>query len=184
MKFELEELALKAFKDHELTVLEDYDIKTLKGEYVWAKPNTGIYSVHIIFRNSTIIMYGDIGTWVLRQPGIDLPWLRGSVDSPNYLFEKLTREHNRKYNADKTKAYALECLEQDENLLKEDIEKIKKTAIREEFDEEYAMFFFGELIGYDDAYEFLQYTWDHAVYAWAALKTFMTAIDKHMGVEK
>ena len=78
---------MKTFENHVLTTIEEYN--NGRGEFLFARPDSGTYSMRVIFRPHTIIVYGDIRPCViLRQHGIDLPWLRGSVNDPCYLMEK------------------------------------------------------------------------------------------------
>lgn len=77
-----------AFKDHEITVIEPYN-EEKRGEYLFRAKDKWAYGMYIIFRPGAIIVYGDIRPCaILSQTGIGLPWLRGSVNDPNYLLEK------------------------------------------------------------------------------------------------
>lgn len=106
----------ETFKDHKLIVIEEWNAKTQRGEYIFKAPNTGMYSMHIIFRPSTIIVYGDVlPNVIFRQSGIDLPWLNGSVDSPNYLFEKAVAGVQEEYDEEATKRNLKDLLADDEN---------------------------------------------------------------------
>ena len=98
-------MILGMFKDHVLEVIKEYDVKTGCGEYRWGKPKSCIHEMYILFRPHTIITYGDMGAYVMRQSGIDLAWLRGSIGSPQYMFEKI-RDHQEKYDEDATKEMA------------------------------------------------------------------------------
>lgn len=78
------------FKKHKLTVIEPWNNKTGRGEYLFKEEGTGMYSMHILFRPNTIIVYGDTQPNVIfRQDSIDLPWLNGAVASPDYMFGKV-----------------------------------------------------------------------------------------------
>lgn len=77
----------KTFENHRIEAIHEYDKKN--GEYLFREPGKWAYSIHIILRPGTIIIYGDIRPAViLSQSGIDLAWLKGSVNDPNYLLEK------------------------------------------------------------------------------------------------
>jgi hypothetical protein len=104
------------FKDHKLIVIEEWNAKTQCGEYIFKRPNTSMYSMNIIFRPSTIIVYGDVQPNVIfRQSGIDLPWLNGSVDSADYLFEKAVAGVQKEYDEEATKKHLKELLASNEN---------------------------------------------------------------------
>jgi len=101
----------KIFDNHIIKIVEPWDAKTCCGEYIFKRPDSGFYSIHIIFRPDTIIIYGDTRpNIILRQSGIDLPWLRGAVGDANYLFQKLTTGDLREYDQEATEKYALEML--------------------------------------------------------------------------
>ena len=98
------------FKNHKLTVIEAWNNKTGNGEYIFKEEGTGMYSMHIIFRPNTIIVYGDTQPNVIfRQGGIDLPWLNGAVASPDYLFSKVVG-NIQQYDAHESKMYARNLL--------------------------------------------------------------------------
>ena len=112
------------FKSHELITVEPWESKTGRGEYIFKRPNTNMYSIHIIFRPNTIIVYGDTQPNVIfRQGGIDLPWLNGAVNDPNYMFQKATQSL-REYDAYATLKYAHELLLCDENMTEAEALKI------------------------------------------------------------
>lgn len=210
MEEEYQAMMQKHFSGHELSVVEAYDPKKSRGEFVWADPDSFCYHCHIIFRPNTIILYGDIDTWVFRQSSIDLAWLRGAIGSPGYMFSKLTGGHTKRYDREKTKEYALECIEEiradfvklvkDEEYEEEEgfdhsdeYMKLKAKLVEAESsfgwvewnDDRDAIRFFEEL-GYDCAYECVCYTWEASgfVWPWLALRTFLEALDNKISDEE
>jgi hypothetical protein len=60
------------------------------GEWLCKKPGTGIYHFFVISRSGTLIVYGDIGEWILQMSEKDpTRWLPGAIRSPGYFFEKM-----------------------------------------------------------------------------------------------
>lgn len=181
--FKRQDQYLDAYKDHKITTLEEYNIKTKRGEFLWAKEGTCIESMSIIFRPSTIIIYGDMGSWVFNQYDIDLAWLRGAIGNPNYLFEKLTPERRTAYDSDATKNYATECLKErfDEGAMNiEEYQRIwDKIKVHDWDDARASIDFFDDELGYSDGWEMIVYSWDAlgAGWIWAGLKTFLEALD-------
>jgi len=99
------------FERHKLREIDPWNADSGKGEYIFAEPGTNAYSMRIIFRPNVIIVYGDIRPCaIFIQHEIDLPWLRGSVKDPNYLFQKAVCGIEKKYDAVATKEYARELL--------------------------------------------------------------------------
>lgn len=82
-------LAAEDFAGHELVAA---------GEDSWwcRKPGTGIMAFCVIVRPNAILIYGDVGEWILRMHGGDarstLDWLRGAT-SAHYLCEKIRASH-------------------------------------------------------------------------------------------
>jgi len=174
--FKYQDMALNAFKEHVIEVIEEYEQDTKRGEYLWVKPGTGIYGMHIIFRPGAIIIYGDVGCWVFRQYDLDLPWLRGAIGSPGYMFSKLQDGHSTKYDYEATMEYAEECVEaiEDEEKKKEIMSDFKCTS----FDiMERAYEFFRRIDSNPE--ECLRYTWEAegVHHIWAGLKQFVLALD-------
>lgn len=91
-------MAAEAFVGHALT-------SEGPGEWRFGRPGTVIYSSRVLFRPGTIIVWGDLGEWVLRHGNKDsLGWLRGAVQSPDYLLEKVRAgKRERFYPADAAK---------------------------------------------------------------------------------
>ena len=168
------------FKKHVITEIEAYDPKTKRGEYRWGEPGSCFHEMYIIIRPNAIITYGDLGTWVFRQGGIDLPWLRKAIDSPDYLFSKIVREHKQQYDDDETKKWAQERINE---LLQDpprNIEEIQEEFKKVSWDDEHcAHEFFNEVLKHNPAYESLQYTWKAAgvTWPWVALKYFICKLD-------
>jgi len=173
--------AFDTFKNHELQEIEVYNPITKRGEYRWGRPDSRMYEMYIILRPSTIITYGDLGTWVFRQDSIGLSWLRGSIDSPDYMFSKTSRDHQPKYDDEETKNWAQECI----NELLEDppdnIDEIKKEFECVDWSNpQFAYDFFNDVLEYDCAYEdVIIETWRAAgaTWPWVALKTFLHTLD-------
>ena len=77
------ELSKKSFADHKLT---------LEGPNEWrcGKPFTVIYSFRVLLRPGAVVVWGDLGEWILRHGDNDsLGWLRDAVHSSDYLLEKV-----------------------------------------------------------------------------------------------
>jgi hypothetical protein len=80
------------FADHELTVLSRPTEEFPHAPEVCrcAKPGTGVYSFVVSASPGVICVWGDIGEWVIRHSGgAGWAWLRGAVDSPSYLAQKI-----------------------------------------------------------------------------------------------
>ena len=197
--FENEKMALETFGDHDITVIEPIDMKTGRGEFMWGESGTGMYRCFILFRKNTILIYGDIGTYCFRQSDIDMPWLRGAIDEPDYLLSKLTSEHSKKYDAGATKrlaeAHLKEFIEEkdfdeeydDAEKHKAEVDALNRAIEATMWDSPMAVTeFYQDILGSDDGSESLCYTWDAVggVWPWAALKTFLTEYDeKHASSE-
>lgn len=172
--------SVDVFKDHKLTIIEMYHPETKRGEYRWGKPNSRNYEIYLIFRPNTIIMYGDIGTYVFKQDGINLAWLRGSINSPSYLLSKLTNEHNQKYDSKQTKQHVAERIEEYCETYEEQTKLISEfEEINWDLEDE-VIEFLQEFLQLDDPYDNLVYNWNAAggEWLWAALTTFIQELDK------
>lgn len=186
-KFKHQDEDMERFKDHVITVIEEYSQEPIRGEFIWGKPGTCIYQGHIIFRPSTIILYGDLGTWVFRQSGIDMAWLRGAIRSPDYMLSKLTDERRKVYDEDRTKEFALECIQ--ERLEDIPIDRITDWRIQvrraDWSDMNNAYNFFSDELVLDGA-ECICETWDAAggMWPWLVLKTFMERYDAGKKVKR
>ena len=100
-----EEFYTKTFEEHELT-------KVGEGEYIWKKPKTRHYSTQILFRPRYLFLWGDLGIWGYQHGSQNsLEWLRGAINSYDYLCEKL-RTHTKKYDEERTKKWTIEHLEE------------------------------------------------------------------------
>ncbi len=184
-KFKNQDMEMKLFKDHVIRTIEEYDPKTTRGEFVWGKIGTVIYREHILFRPGTIILYGDLGTWVFRQDGIDMAWLRGSINGhPGYMLGKLTRERHEEYDSERTKENAYEAIKEkieNEHPSAEQFFGWRRTVESVDWESQEAAYdFFSDELEENDAYEYLSYTWEAAggMWPWLILKTFMDAYDK------
>jgi len=177
-----EAMMLEMFKDHALEVIEEYDIKTGCGEYRWGKPKSSMYEMYILFRPHTIITYGDMGAYVMRQSGIDLPWLRGGIRDPRYLFEKIA-DHQEGYDAEATKEMADETFAiqiEGGKLPSDEMKRITEEIVSTDWSsEEDALYFFEDVLGVDSAYEYLSYSWRVTGFEWIwiGLRTFLKALD-------
>jgi hypothetical protein len=79
--------AFKSFEHHVLTVIQPGFL------YRFAKPGTNNMSASIVTTPEAVIVYGDIGECI--WPHHRLPWLAGSLDSPEYCMEKVSSEINK-----------------------------------------------------------------------------------------
>ena len=79
------ELAKDAFGQHALTVLGP-------GRWKCRRPDSGTYGFYVFIGPGAVMVYGDIGEGIFRmsepEDGV-IPWLRGAVESPDYLLGKL-----------------------------------------------------------------------------------------------
>jgi hypothetical protein len=74
--------AAEAFANHVVT-------QNGPGEWRCAKPGTGVNGFHVLCRPFYVVVWGDLGDWILQCSDRDtLGWLRGSVRSPDYLLGK------------------------------------------------------------------------------------------------
>jgi hypothetical protein len=104
------------FDHHQITVIERY--KDNRGEYIFANPKSIFYGMYIIFRQDTIIIYGDIRPCVIfSQPGINLKWLMNGVKTPNYLFQKAICGVKSEYDPEATKKLAEEVFVNSKKLI-------------------------------------------------------------------
>lgn len=85
--------AAEAFKDHEIRVLvntpevQSFECRNKNGSWC--------YGFRVVCSDNLICMYGDIGE-LMFLPGYNrqgVKWLRGSIDSEGYFFEKLDRPY-------------------------------------------------------------------------------------------
>lgn len=77
------EMAREAFAKHEVMYLS-------RGEWRVGRLGSSTYHFRMIVRPMTIIVWGDLGDWIIRMSdAYAIPWLRVSVRSPAYLIEKI-----------------------------------------------------------------------------------------------
>ncbi len=180
--------AIDDFKDHVLTVIEPYTSSSHRGECRWGRPNSCVYETYIIFRANTIILYGDFGSWIFRQSGIDLAWLRGAIRDPNYLLSKTTNERQKKYDSAKTRKAAYDWIEEmaKGELLKNEfavIDNLRSECKMVDWDtEQDAYNFFRESLEDSNPEESLRYSWEAAGgrWPWAVLYTFLIELDRRI----
>jgi hypothetical protein len=95
----VQRLAKDAFKDHVMSGEGD-------GRWLCKRPGTGVYHFRLITAPGAVMVIGDLGEFVLRISDRDpIPWLRGSVNSFDYLVEKVQASRNPK-----EEFYPVDCL--------------------------------------------------------------------------
>jgi len=113
MVIKIDEQDKELFTNHVIKTIEAWNSATQRGEWIFKRPESGFYSMHILFRPDTIIIYGDTQpNIILRQNGIDLPWLLGSIHSPSYLFSKSAIGNLAEYDQEETEEYAKQLFEE------------------------------------------------------------------------
>ncbi len=86
-------LAAESFKDH---VLESEG----EGRWVCRNPKTWAHGFRLIAGPGVIVVVGDSTDAILRPSDKDaVGWLRGAVDSPDYVLEKLSGDIREAYEA-------------------------------------------------------------------------------------
>jgi len=79
----IEEAAKVSFKDHVITKISD-------NIYECKKTGTVIYRFFVTFIPGSIIVTGDLGGIIFNvRDSNQIGWLRGAIESPSYLFEKI-----------------------------------------------------------------------------------------------
>lgn len=119
-------LATEAFKGHELKVETD-------DRWACRRPGSSNYWFRVIKAPAALIVYGDVGEIVLRISDIDpIPWLRGAIDSPEYLWKKVQAS-----KSPKTMFYPKDALAWLEQYIREsypeaecDTQRLKKQRAR------------------------------------------------------
>jgi hypothetical protein len=136
--------------------------------YRYHKPGTSFYHCYIQFRHSYIIIYGDMGPFVLctGTPNA-LEWAKGSVDSDDYVMGKL-KNQDKLFDWGRTKKHLLEICE-------EDAEAIKKINEYEPADEDEAISLALDL---KLDYESVCYSWEANAQAQWAYWIIRTFVDK------
>lgn len=83
-------IAKEAFKSHCLT-----SEQTEGPVRMWLchQPGTGIYHFRVVAAPGFLAVYGDVGDgMVLMHDKDPIPWLRGAVNSPDYLLGKMVKK--------------------------------------------------------------------------------------------
>ena len=94
--------------DHKLVVRLD---KSEYKHFVYAKPGSSCYSVHLIFAPGTMIVRGDMGAYVFEREYDMLEWVHGC--DPDYVASKCASASAKKYDHDKTIEHILWRLNRD-----------------------------------------------------------------------
>ena len=69
------------FNDHQLTIIDE-------NEFVFARPKTKVYYMHILVRLNRLIIFGDLGDWVFKNA--DIRSLLLQANSKDYFFGSCT----------------------------------------------------------------------------------------------
>lgn len=100
-----ERLAAESFEDHALQALGP-------GRWKCQRPGSWCYGFYVLISPGAVVFYGDLDDVVLRMnEGSDaaiLAWLRGAVNSRDYLLSKLKSEHRRDFYLGDALAWAQE----------------------------------------------------------------------------
>lgn len=110
---QIAELAKQAFAKHTLEQL---------GPKRWRCWNgTGFYAFRIYELPDTVLLRGDIGTFVIDANGdYDLDWLENAIKSPDYVLEKCSLERKTCYLRDEFRRWVLERCNKEERRWAED----------------------------------------------------------------
>lgn len=87
----LAEIAEKAFAEHRLTPEQ-----TEGPVRMWhcGRKGTGMYSYRIVAGPGMLLVYGDVGDYMLQAHDRDLiPWLLGAIKSEDYVIGKMVHKH-------------------------------------------------------------------------------------------
>jgi len=130
-KDDIKKIAEKEFKDHVLDeLMPHFNSESTAGMWRCRKPGTGIYSFTVaIMPGGFITIAGDVGDIVLRcnektAYGV-IAWIRGAVDSPDYLISKA-----QPVCRDKMTAFSVEAAKEHLKWMEEE-EPEKANNIRE-----------------------------------------------------
>lgn len=82
---QIRDLAREAFRDHQITKNVS---QGLYRHWRCARPGSRMYCFNVITEPGRLIVTGDIGVLILCREKDMLPWLRGSIDSTDYLSSK------------------------------------------------------------------------------------------------
>jgi len=89
-KIILNELIDEAFANH---IITSEQIEGPVKMWYCGRKGTGIYSYRVISAPGMLLVYGDVGDYMLQANDRDLvPWLRGAVKSENYLISKFVNK--------------------------------------------------------------------------------------------
>lgn len=121
---------------HRANAERDFSEHVITGDALngWrcGRPKSGFYSFHVIVRPGMVCIYGDIGEGIFRggEPSDMLGWLRGAVESLDYLASKLQPQRKEFYPGDAF-AFAREMLADNEARDDERYAKQWRTIIEE-----------------------------------------------------
>lgn len=125
---QLTEIASESFADHIITC-EQSDLPVRM--WYCGRKNTGIYSYRIVAAPRMILVYGDVGDYMLQASDYDLiPWLRGAVKSEHYVIGKMINK-GEEFLPDEAEALLNELrdryIEEENNIGLSNIESIRDT---------------------------------------------------------
>ncbi|KKL79323.1 hypothetical protein LCGC14_2016010 [marine sediment metagenome] len=87
----LAKMANEAFVDHKLVPEQ---ISTSLKMWYCGEKGTRMYSFRVIAGPGMLLVYGDVGNFMLQAHDHDLiPWIRGAIKSENYVIRKMVRKH-------------------------------------------------------------------------------------------
>ena len=87
----LAKMANEAFVDHKLVPEQ---ISTSLKMWYCGKKGTGMYSFRVIAAPGMLLVYGDVGDYMLQANDRDLiPWICGAIKSENYVIGKMVHKH-------------------------------------------------------------------------------------------
>jgi len=114
-------MAKEAFATHELWGLgrDEWNCQRASG--------SSIYAFHVISRPGYLIVFGDIGDWVLQASERNMVyWAMGAVRSPSYFCEKIRAGERLAFYSGEARAIVEEGLKgnEDMGLTKEQAEKV------------------------------------------------------------
>lgn len=167
----IEALAAESFTKHVATPRGP-------GEWRFGAPGTNMYCSRVILRPGAVIVYGDIGEWILRISDSEpLAWLRGSVRSKDYLLGKIKAGELTRFYAPDALAWLDETCADDED------ERSRRAKVKGNLNE----YRYDELVlhewamacheaDYDDP-PYHEYPTEGALWLHAMLRAFVAALD-------